>query len=259
MESSPLQSSVPYYLMDPSQIPTDPKRNVFASIEQAFSDCQVINFSLRRTGSCRVDYEFKFFSNENLSLESVILEGKANVNYGCLLSSPLIPNVNIELRKPGEQDFGKVYLMSPGSLSAAFLGSQYEGRTQFYTKCGCCCFANMLDKNEKPIYTSELFGCNFNCKECIQQSCCLSHMYDIRLATMYSADESRQPAFSVWKKKNCGACCICDDAVGCCAGCCIKIHSGTAYYKIEKIGTIPPERMIYVMLAALNLAMATRI
>lgn len=259
MASSPLQSSTPYYLMDPSQIPTDPAHNIFAAVEQAFTDCPVINFSVSRIGYCDVEFEFKFFRDENLSLESVMLEGKANVKYGCLFSAPSIANANIMMHKPGESDFGKTFLLTPGTISQVFLGSQYEGRNQYYTKCCCCISGNILDKNEKVLYTSELAGCNFNLMECIHGICCLAPMYDQKLVTMYTADESHQPAFSIWKKSNCGLCCKCQDATGFGSGLCIKLCQHTSYYKIEKHTSTFPGGMIYILQAALSFAMATKL
>eukprot|EP00826_Nyctotherus_ovalis_P057744 TRINITY_DN7903_c0_g1_i11.p2 TRINITY_DN7903_c0_g1~~TRINITY_DN7903_c0_g1_i11.p2 ORF type:complete len:172 (-),score=31.68 TRINITY_DN7903_c0_g1_i11:46-561(-) len=132
-EFRPSQGSVPGYLTDPSQVLPDPAHNVFASVESLFADSPVIHFTLSRSGYCKVDFDFKFFKDESVSPESVILEGKASVNYTCLLSTPWAPNVNITMNKPNENEFGKTLVIAPGSFSGVFVGSQYEGRVQPFT------------------------------------------------------------------------------------------------------------------------------
>jgi len=259
MESSYYQGPVPYYLMDPSQILPDPARNVFNSVEALFANSTEINFSLSRSGYCTVDFEFKFFRDENISPESVILEGKASVEYSFLLTTPWAPNVNITMRKPNESEFGKTFVLAPGSFSSVFLGNQYEGRIQPFTRCFCCSCANILDKNEKLLYTSEPPSCQFSFAEAIHNCFCLRPLYDIRMVTMYTADESRQAAFSLWQKSSCGVLCSCQAFTGCCSGLCIKFCPHTFYYRIEKSGSTFPGGMLYILQAALYFAITSKL
>ena len=180
MDSSSYQGSVPYYLMDPSQILPDPARNVFNSVEELFANSTEINFSLSRSGFCIVDFDFKFFSSDNISPESVVLEGKASVDYTFLLTTPWAPSVN-----PNESEFGKTFVLAPGSFSGVFLGNQYEGRIQPYTRCLSCSCANILDNNENLLYTTEPPSSQFSFAECLHNCFCLRPLYDIRMVTMY--------------------------------------------------------------------------
>lgn len=259
MESSPIQSSMPYYLMDPSQVLPDPAQNVFVSIESMFANSSIINFSLSRSGYTEVAFEFKFFRDENISPESVILEGKASVNYTCLLSAPWAPNVNIMMMKPGEAEFGKTFVLAPGAFSGIFLGNQYEGRIQPFTRCCCCGHSNILDKNEKLLYTSEPPKCQCSCIECIHSCFCFRPLYDVRLFTMYTADETRQPAFSLWQKSSCGVLCPCQNFTGCCSGICIRACPHTFYFKIEKTGSNFPGGMLYILQSALYAAISSKL
>ena len=207
-ESKKGENTLASYLKDPSEILNNQESNSFAAIEQIFAECSIINFSIRRTGGCKVDYEFKFFRGENLSLESIILEGKSTIDYGCCFSSPLLPNANIWLYKPGENELGKTFILG-NSFSSIYLGNQFKGRTEYYSRCCCCIHSNIFDKNEKLLYITDTAKCGFSFMELIHNCCCFRPMYDIKLVTMYTADETHQPAFSIWKKSNCGPCCLC--------------------------------------------------
>lgn len=259
MESSSSRGSVPYYLKDPSQILPDPAHNVFASVETMFADSSIINFSLSRSGCSQVEFEFKFFRDENISPESVVLEGRASVNYTCLLSTPWAPNVNILMMKPGEAEFGKTFVIAPGAFSGVFLGSQYEGRIQPYVRCFCCAHSNILDKNEKLLYTTESLSCQCSFTECLHSCFCLRPLYDIRLFTMYTGDEARQPAFSLWQKSSCGILFPCQGFTGCCSGVCIKFCPHTFYFKIEKNGSNFPGGMLYILQSALYAAISSKL
>lgn len=259
MESSPYKGVFPNFLKDPSQFTPDPCHKTFGAVEQAFSESPTIHFSLSRSGCCVVDFDFKFFRDENLSTESIIMEGKASVNYTCLMSTPMVPNVNILMQIPDGTHFGKTFVFGPHSHSGIYIGNEYQGRIQRFSKCIIRHETNILDKNEKGLYTTERPGCQCPIGDCIRGCCLISPLYDQKLATLYTADEAREPTFTVWKKSNCGLCCMCHNCMGCCSGLCAKFCPDTTYYKVEKLSSNYPGGMLYVLQSALYFAIMTKL